>query len=276
MALASVRSSRFDHNADVPRLLSARKRFAAEIIGGPRSGKTTALGGVAAMAAGMWGVGVERFAILAPTEAGARLLRRAVADEAFGPGFPLAEVFERGLALSGAVADVAYEHSAQPQRVTSGIRRAAVQAYCARIRASAGIAPGDPAGARFMRARLRQVGAAIGYLGHVRLADRDLIEAYAEGLERGIELPNPTQWLDLAQYWDEWKLRERAVEPADILTGRLYPDADCPLVLLDDADEAGPLARAAAERLFPRAAIVISACAPGCLGRLMAGTFTLR
>ena len=264
-----------DHNARLAALLSKRKRFAAEWTGPPLSGKTLALGEAASLAAGVWGCAVERFALLAPTTAGARVLRRAVTDAAFGPGFPLTNLFERGVELTGAIADVAYAHSPQRARVTPQLQKAAAAEYCARIRRAAGIAPGDPAGVRFMRARLRQVSAAIGFLDHVWLQRQDLAEAYSAGLERGLDLPNPTQWLDLIEFWAHFKTRERAVEASDILSGPLYPDDACPLVLFDDADEAGPLARDAVARLFPRAAVLISAAAPGCLGRPLAGSFAL-
>lgn len=228
---------------------------------------------MAAEAATVWAVSVKRFAVLAPTPAGARVLRRAIADAAFEPGYPLADLFYDG--RTGAIADVAYAHSAQPLRVTGSLRRAAVQEYCARIRKSANIAPGDPAGAKFMSDRQRQASVAIGYLDTALLSGLDLSKAYGDGLERGLDLPNPTQWIDLADYWQTFKRRERAVEAADILTGHLYPDEACPLVLFDDADEAGPLARAAIERLFPRAALVITAQSAGCLGRALAGSFVL-
>ena len=239
-------------------LFKARRRFRAEIIGDRSTGKTTSLAYVARAAAQTWRIDIGRFAFLAPTKSQARILKRLAADLAVEPGVHLWDVFDLENP-SGAVAEVAYWNSPRHPRVWWRVVQYGIEEYIARILKVENMTPDSPGHFKFVRMKRKEIRATLYWLQHVHLIGREPIEEYAEAIATGRHLPNLDQVLDFDIFWTAWKRRERLVEPADVLTGELYPITDCPLVLLDDANELGPRALAAVGRLFPRAALVQTA-----------------
>src|SRR5262245_36332801 len=110
-----------------------------------------------------------------------------------------------------------------------------------------------------------------------RLNGLPLADAHADDRRRGVALPEAFSLVaEIADFYGEFKRREGIVDDADILTGPLYPAADCPLVLVDDAHAVPAAAQAAVARLFPRAALVAAGGPGGMIERLWAEERTIR
>jgi hypothetical protein len=246
-------------------LLVKRLQFVATIDGGPMSGRSDVLTAVALEAIEEWDVRVHRFALVALDPGAANMFRRSVAD-LIEFGADLTTLFWDSLA--GPLAEVAYAHSGEFDRVRWEHRARFLDEFMALIRRAGGHEPGA-ATDKLMRKRRRELAAGLAFEERARLRGELMAAAHAAALERGERLPALSLVSELGERWQDFRRRARVVDDADILAGRLYPDENVPLVLVDEAHEVGTLGQAALARLFPRAALVVAG-EPG-LGMLAPG-----
>jgi len=254
-------------------VLAARRRFTATIRGPLRSGKTTALASIATEAAEQWGMSVVQFGLLALAPADAHLLCRAVADT-IEPGTSLEWFFRDDLA--GTIAAVAYARSVGAIQVNNRHRRQAAAEFTARIKRAAGLTD-SPADVAFLKCRHRDVLIIIELDQRARVTGRSLAEIHSDQVARGARVPQAFSLVaEAADFYAEFRHRERLVDDGDVLAGALYPADDCPLVLVDEAQDVPPSAQAAVARMFPRAALVAAGGPGGMIERLEADPATLR
>src|SRR5262245_50236142 len=229
-------------------LLIARRRFAVGVVGG---GKTEALAAMATEAAHEFGIPISYAAVLAHEEAVTYALQCAIGDavdptarQAFFPH------------LAGTVLAIAHAHSWQLPLVKAGHRRRVIEHHLALIRRAAGLS--EEEAAKFLRGRKDDVAAALDLDLRARLAERQAPELFAEMIGDGQRLPALSFVLEAIETYRGFKARERIVDAADVFAGQLVAEAECPLVLIDEAQEVPPLARRAVARLFPRAGVMFA------------------
>jgi len=230
-------------------LLIARRRFAVGLVGGV--GKSAALAAMAAEAAHEFGIPISYAAVLAHEEAVAYALQCAIGDavdptarKAFFPH------------LAGTVLAVAHAHSWQLPLVKAGHRRRVIEHHLTLIRRAAGLS--EEEAAKFLRGRKDDIIAALDLDLRARLAERQAPELFAEMIGDGQRLPALSFVLEAIETYRGFKARERIVDAADVFAGQLVAEAECPLALIDEAQEVPPLARRAVARLFPRAAVMFA------------------
>jgi hypothetical protein len=229
-----------------------RQRFAGMILGGSPAERTSGLAALAVTACELWRLLPCELAILAPDDAGARILARAIA----GPEADLAEAFYPE--QMGSVDAVAYLRSDEWPLITPRHRRYVVDEFVALQRRVADVSDDNPDGRRWITARKIEAAEVLDLVDRARRLGHELLTVYAELLGRGRPLPAPGLCLEIADFYDRWKRRERITDIADVWAGPLRPLPDCPLVLVDDADLVPPLARMATARVFPRAAYCLA------------------
>src|SRR5262245_46035886 len=105
--------------------LALRRRFACRVTGGSPAQRTAALATVARKACDLWRLFPCQLGLLAPDDAGARVLARAIA----GPDADLAESFFPE--LMGSVDAVAYRRSDEWPLITPRHRRYVVDEFVA-------------------------------------------------------------------------------------------------------------------------------------------------
>lgn len=235
-------------------LFVSRLRFVATISGPPLCGRTEVLAAVALEATEEWGIGVHQFALLALDPAAAHIFRRTLGD-LIEPGADLSGLFWDHLA--GPLAEVAYGRSGRFARLEWRHRMRFLDEFLALIKRASGHEPGA-ATDKLMRRRRRELAAGLAFEERTRLRGEDMAAAHAAALELGERLPALSLLSELSEQWAAFRRRARVVDDADILAGRLYPDEDVPLVLVDEAHEIGALGQAAIKTLFPRAAMVVA------------------
>ena len=232
-------------------LAVARRRFAAGVVGG--AGKSAALAAMAAEVLQEFGIPAGHVAVLAQEETVAYALQWAI-GEAIGATTPPADLFFPHLA--GTVLAVAHAHSWQLPLVKAQHRRRVIEHHLELIRRAAGIEPKDAA--KFLRERKDDLVAVFDLDLRARLAERQTPELFAEMIGEGHSLPALSFVLEAIETYHTFKARTRMVDAADVFTGQLTAEAECPLVLIDEAQEVPALARRAVARLFPRAAVMLA------------------
>ena len=233
-------------------LVVARRRFAAGVVGG--AGKSAALAAMAAEALQEFAIPTGHVAVLAQEGAVAYALQCAI-GEAIGSTTPPADLFFPHLA--GTVLAVAHAHSWQLPLVKAQDRRRVIEHHLTLIRRAAGLA-GDEA-AKFLRERKADLVVVLDLDLRARLAERQTPELFAEMIGEGHSLPALSFVLEAIETYRAFKARTRIVDAADVFAGQLTAEAECPLVLIDEAQEVPVLARRAVARLFPRAGVMLAA-----------------
>jgi hypothetical protein len=246
-------------------LFAKRLRFIATITG-PHTVRTQVLAACAIEAMAEWEIVQREIALLGPDAGAAHMLKRELAD-AIEFGAPLDMFAEE---RADGLVEVAYAHSGQFERVRWQHRAQFLGEFLSLLKRAAGLEPGGKTD-KILARRRRELWTALAFEERTRVRGDELSAAHAAAVAREESLPALSMLLEMSERWGEHRRRARVFDDADILAGVLYPERDCPLVLVDEAHEIGPLGQAAIKTMFPRAVMIAAGEAgAGMLARLQA------